>query len=113
MGFLFLAVVAVLFIRAGINVVAVLSPSKPSEKKAIVKTPKSNHAAVIDDSKQIISDKQVGRAIAKAMCGERSMQETVDYLNSMGVPKSKIENFQLFPDLLNGFASEGGFDCSS
>ena len=32
----------------------------------------------------------------KVMCGEKSHNEVVDYLNSMNIPREKIENFHFF-----------------
>ena len=69
-------------------------------------------AVQVDDSKQIISDEQIGRAMAQVMCSEKSQSEAVDYFNLMNFPRKKMENFHLFPDVIKGYLSEGGADCS-
>ena len=69
-------------------------------------------AVQVDDSKQIISDEQMGRAMAQVMCSEKSQSEAVDYFNLMNLPKKKMENLHLFPDVIKGYLSEGGADCS-
>jgi hypothetical protein len=100
-------VVLVLFVSCS---AALFSRKAPEEKKK--SRPHQSSTVHIDDSRQVISDEQIGRVTAKVMCGEKSQNEAVDYLNSMNVPKEKIENFHLFPDIIKGFLAEGGADCT-
>jgi hypothetical protein len=84
------------------------SGKTPEKKEA--KTKEINPAASlsIDDSEQIISDEQVGRTMAKVLCGDKTSEEAVDYFNQMGVPVEKMKNIQAFPEVHKGYFQEKG-----
>ena len=54
-------------------------------------------------SQQLISDKQIGKTLGQVICGERDMNNAVNYLNNMGVPMDKIQNVTNYPAIVAEF----------
>ena len=54
-------------------------------------------------SQQLISDKQIGKTLGQVMCGERDMNNAVNYLNNLGVPMDKIQNVTNYPVIVAEF----------
>ena len=43
-------------------------------------------------ARQIITDRKIGVILGEVECGKRDINNAVRYLNSMGVPQSKLVN---------------------
>jgi hypothetical protein len=60
------------------------------------------------ENEQLISDEQVGRTMAKAKCGDKSLEDTTSYFNHMRVPIDKMLNVQAYPEVHRGYFAEMG-----
>jgi len=61
-----------------------------------------------EENEQLISDEQVGRSIAKAKCGDKSLEDVVSYFNNMRVPIDKMLNVEAYPEVHKGYFAEKG-----
>lgn len=52
---------------------------------------------------QIISDYKVGEILGEVKCAKRPVQEALDYLNTMNVPKALMENLSDNPNGMAGY----------
>ena len=60
------------------------------------------------ENEQLISDEQVGRSIAKAKCGDKSLEDVVNYFNNIRVPVDKMLNVEAYPEVHRGYFAEKG-----
>ena len=56
-------------------------------------------------AQQIISDSKVGKTLGEVKCGNRTMNNAVNYLNNMGVPQDKLINIDRYPEVMRGYRS--------